>query len=207
MATLDRLKLTEKTLFIFTSDNGGVMDDGYADFGNLEHKCNGALRGYKGSLFEGGNRVPFIARWPGRIQPGSESGALIAHLDMPATFAALTGVKLPSGDCLDSFNVLPALLGQPTLKAARDNFIPHNGGTRGPFAVRQGSWKLIEAGRGGYGPASNGRGPAVTGAQLYDLSSDPGEQKNLFQENPGKVRELTALLEKIRQDGRSAPTR
>lgn len=207
MAELDRLKLTDKTLFIFTSDNGGVMDDGYADFGNLDHQCNGPLRGYKGSLFEGGNRVPFIARWPGHIKPGSESSALMAHLDVPATFAALTDVKVPSGDCLDSFNVLPELLGQPALKASRESFVPHNGGIRGPFAIRQANWKLVEAARGGYGPASTGRGPAAGEVQLYDLAGDLGEQKNLAQENPAKVKELTALLAKIKQDGRSTPPR
>ena len=111
LAALDRMQLADRTLVIVTSDNGGVMDDGYAD-GAVEdahgHLCNGALHGYKGSLWEGGNREPFIARWPGRIKPGTTSDALICQVDMLATFAALSGQPLPAAAGPDSFNVLPA---------------------------------------------------------------------------------------------------
>ena len=110
------LKLTDKTLVIFTSDNGGVMDDGYEDVGSFDYNPNAPLNGTKGTLYEGGHRVPFIARWPGKIQPATTSDTLMAHLDMAATFAALTGTPLEAA--ADSFNVLPALLGEPTHAAA-----------------------------------------------------------------------------------------
>jgi arylsulfatase A-like enzyme len=213
MAKLDALGLTDRTLFIFTSDNGGVMDDGYEDVGSFDYNPNAPLNGHKGNILEGGHRVPFIARWPGRIKAGTESAALIAHLDMPATFAALTGVKIPDGGCRDSINVLPVLLGE-TQKSPRETFVAHNGGINGPFGVRAGNWKFNTAGSG---PGANDprRGGALSsrndaqgnnvpprpndkGAQLFDLSTDLGETKNLAAEKPEKVKEMQELLAKIR---------
>ncbi len=149
LSALDRLKLTDNTLVIFTSDNGGVMDDGYEDVGKFDYHPNAPLRGTKGTLFEGGHRVPFIARWPGRIPPATTNNALIAHLDMTATFAALTGVTLSKDAAADSFNVLPALLGEKLDAPPRPQFVAHTGGTQGPFAIRQGDWKFIQPGGGG----------------------------------------------------------
>ena len=202
LSTLDRLKLADNTLVVFTSDNGGVMDDGYEDVGNFDHPCNGTLRGFKGSLWEGGHRVPFIARWPGHIQPGGECGELIAHLDMLATFASLTGQTLPADAAVDSMNVLPALLGQPHNKPVRDNFISHSGGTKGPFSVRQGSWVLVQGGGGkGYAVARN----AKAGPKLFNLATDLAQEKDLATENPEKVKELRALVEQLKAAGRSRP--
>ncbi|HYR59641.1 MAG TPA: sulfatase-like hydrolase/transferase, partial [Chthoniobacteraceae bacterium] len=202
LATLERLKLVDKTLVIFTSDNGGVVDDGYEDFGSLEHKCNGALRGFKGSLFEGGHRVPLISRWPGHIAEGSENGELITLLDMSATFAALTGVALPQDAVPDGFNVLPALLGEPHEKPARETFIAHNGGTKGPFGIRKGPWKLIT------GPGGSGRGPKPDNPaepQLFNLADDLAETKNVAAEHPEIVQELRELFAKQLDAGRSRP--
>jgi arylsulfatase A-like enzyme len=204
LATLDRLKLAEKTLVIFTSDNGGVNDDGYGDFGPETHKMNGALRGTKGTLFEGGHRVPFIARWPGKIKPDTESNALIALVDMPATFAAIAETKLPEDAAPDSINVMATLLGYPTFKAERDSFIAHNGGTQGPLAIRQGSWKYIQPGRGGYGkgaPDEDKKPPAA--GQLFNLGDDPAEQNNLAQKMPEKAKELDQLIQAARAAGRT----
>jgi arylsulfatase A-like enzyme len=203
LARLDELKLTDNTLFIFTSDNGGVMDDGYEDVGSFDYNPNAPLHGTKGTIFEGGHRVPFIARWPGHIKAGGESNAMIAHLDLPRTFAALTGVTIPPGGCGDSINVLPALLGQSN--SARETFVAHNGGTTGPFGLRAGNWKLLTGGAGGYG-AKKGKGGAANnakavqqgGIQLYDLSTDLGETNNLADKMPDKVREMQSLLAKIR---------
>ncbi len=208
LAKLDELKLTEKTLIIFTSDNGGVMDDGYEDIGRTDYDPNTPLRGRKGTLFEGGHRVPFLARWPGQIRAGSTSAALLAHLDMAATFAAIAGVKIPEGQCADSVNVLPALLGKsPT---GRTDFVAHNGGTKGPFALRAGSWKYILAGGGpGYGAREKPRNPNPnptknpTQPQLFNLADDLAEERNLAAEQPEKLKEMQALLARIR--GEAAP--
>lgn len=201
MAALEKLKLTDKTLLIFSSDNGGVNDDGYEDFGPPEHKMNGALRGKKSTLFEGGHRVPFIARWPEKIKAGGHCDELISLMDMTASFAALTGVKLGTADAPDSFNVLPALLGESRQKPLRASAVYHNGGTNGPFAIRSGDWKLIPS------RAANAKnsGPETTGAQLFNLAEDPSESKNLAARNPNKVKELESLLTKIRQGERTRP--
>jgi arylsulfatase A-like enzyme len=194
MTTLDRLKLADDTLIIVTSDNGGVMDDGYEDVGSLEHKCNGPLKGKKGNLYEGGHRVPFVARWPGHIRAGSECDELMAHLDMAATFSALVDRPLPNDAAPDSFNVLPALLGQPHDTPGRETAVFMGGGTTGPLTIRQGSWKYIQPG---------GRGGAAV--QLFNLADDLGEEKNLAAQYPDKVKELAALLEQIRKATNSRP--
>ncbi len=200
MEALERLKLTDNTLVLFTSDNGPVLDDGYAD-GAVEdlngHTPAGPLKGTKYSLYEAGTRVPFIARWPARIKPG-ESDALVCQIDFLASFAALTGQKLSEGAGSDSENTLPALLGES--KEGRANLVEH----AGALAIRQDKWKYIPAaGRAGKGPKAKaagkvnrqGSGPVD---QLYDLSTDLGETKNIAQEHPEIVKELSELLTKIK---------
>jgi arylsulfatase A-like enzyme len=198
MAALDRLKLAQDTLVIFGSDNGPVVDDGYAD-GAVEdlkdHKPGGPLRGTKYSLYEGGTRTPFIARWPGRIKPGV-SDALVCQVDFMASFAALAGRNLPAEAAPDSFNVLPALLGES--KTGREHLVEHAGGT----ALRKGWWKLIPAAGPGMGGAARGQ---TANPQLYNLAEDLGETKNLAGEHPERVKEMTALLQQVREQGRSRP--
>jgi arylsulfatase A-like enzyme len=219
IAALEKSGRLDNTLVIFTSDNGGVMDDGYADFAPGDYKMNGSLRGTKGTLFEGGHRVPFIVRWPGKVPAGTESAALIAQLDLPASLAALTGVSLPADSCPDSINVLPALLGQS--EKGRGQFIAHNGGTKGPLMIREGSWKFIQPGAGaGYGaPAKPANAaskadaaakaetpkplPAAPKGMLFNLATDPEEKDNLVNSQPEKLKELQAHLQKARQDGKT----
>ena len=198
--TLDRLKLSGKTLVILTSDNGPVVDDGYQDdavklLGN--HKPAGPLRGGKYSIFDGGTRVPFIVRWPGRVKPGV-SDALLGQHDFPATFAALTGQPLAESDAPDSFNLLPALLGDS--KTGRDHLIEH----AGVLGLRQGPWKLIQPGNG---PRRNANTNTETGQspkpQLYHLGDDLGEATDVSAQHPEKVAELTDLLKKARDAGRT----
>lgn len=202
LAALERLKLEENTLVIVTSDNGGVMDDGYKD-GAVEdangHLCNGKLRGYKGSLWEGGNRVPFIARWPGRIRAGTESGELIGLVDMLATFGAAAGQSLPDDAGPDSFNVLPALLGG---KTPRDHLVVQSNGISRQ-ALRCGQWKLIPGKPGKDNKKNTGFYSTAAEIQLYDLSSDQGEQNNLAEKHPELVKKFTDMLNRIKADGRS----
>lgn len=200
--TLDRLKLSENTIVILSSDNGPVVDDGYQDDAVEKlsnHTPSGTLRGGKYSKFEAGTRVPFLVRWSGRIKPGV-SDAVVCQVDFTASFAALTGQALATEDAPDSFNVLPALLGEsPT---GRDHLVEHGNG----LALRSGSWKYIESARGA---KKNDTTNSETGndpqPQLYDLSKDLGETTNLATKHPDKLQELQAQLEAIRVAGRSRP--
>ena len=139
--TLDRLKLTDNTLVIFTSDNGPVVDDGYKDDAVARlgsHTPSGPFRGGKYSHFEGGTRVPFIVRWPGRVKPGT-SDALISQVDFLRSFAAFVKKPLAAGDAPDSVDTMGALLG--TTKVGRAELVEQAGGQ----ALRVGQWKYIEA--------------------------------------------------------------
>jgi arylsulfatase A-like enzyme len=195
-SALDRLRLTEKTLVIVSSDNGGIMDDGYESFDVRDahgHLCNGPLRGFKGSLWEGGNREPFIARWPGKIRPGSQSDELLCLVDMLATLAAITEQTLPNDAGPDSFNMLPALLGQTRGKPLRNHLVMQ-GTTGRNLAIRSGPWKLIPAAQAGQG-----------GPQLYNLKDDLGEEHNLAANHPRVVKQLSDLLAKVHERQRSRP--
>ncbi len=206
MTALDRLKLADNTLLIVTSDNGGVIDTNGPDevnAGTVEtnngHLQNGVLRGTKGSPYEGGTRVPFIARWPGHVQTGT-SDALICHVDMLATVAALTGQKLPAEAGPDSFNILPALLGEKCDQPCRDHLVEHGGA----LALRKGQWKLIPASAGG-GKNKKGKTRKPTVAELYNLADDIAETKNVAGQHPETVKEMSALLQEVREKGRSRP--
>ena len=204
LSALDRLKLTDNTLIIFTSDNGGVMDDGYEDVGKTDYHPNAPLRGTKGTLFEGGHRVPFIARWPGHIKPATTNNTLIAHLDIAATFAALTGVSLPKDAAADSFNVLPTLLGEKSDSPPRPHFVAHTGGTQGPFAIRSGDWKFIQPGGAGrQAEQSKKDTKSATLGQLFNLKTDIAEQTNVAADHPEKIAELQAIFQQLR-DRRSS---
>ena len=197
---LDRLKLSENTLVILSSDNGPVVDDGYHDDAVKrlgDHAPAGPLRGGKYSKFEAGTRVPFVVRWPGRVKPGV-SDAVVCHVDFPATFAALAGQALDTARAPDSLNVLPALLGEST--QGRDHVVLQGNG----LALRQGRWKYIEPGKG---PRVNANTNTELGndpqPQLYDLDTDLGERNNVAAQHPERVKEMRALLEKVRDGGRT----
>jgi arylsulfatase A-like enzyme len=201
--TLRRLRLDDNTLVIVSSDNGPVVDDGYRDEAVEKlngHRPAGPLRGGKYSAFEGGTRVPFVVRWTGTVRPGT-SDALFSQVDLPATFAALAGVELATPDAPDSYNMLPALLGKSA--TGRDHLIEH----AGTIALVRGDWKYIQPGKGQKVNVNTntelGNDPAP---QLYNLKADPSEARNVATEYPDRVRELSALLEKVRKDGRSRPS-
>jgi arylsulfatase A-like enzyme len=199
LGALDRLALSRDTLVLFTSDNGPVLDDGYQDeavskLGN--HKPAGPLRGGKYSNFEGGTRVPFIVRWPGRVRPGA-SGALVSQVDFVASFAALLGQPPAPNDAPDSEDVMAALLGASPV--GRTTLVEQASG----LSLRQGTWKYIEPSDR---PAMNrntntelGNAPAP---QLYDLARDLGETRNLATAHPRRVDAMRELLRQIRARGR-----
>lgn len=201
LAALEKNGIAENTLVIFSSDNGPVVDDGYRDGAREklgDHTPAGPLRGGKYSIFEGGTRVPFVVRWPGRVKPGV-SDALICQVDFPATFAALTGQAFDAKTAPDSQNILPALLGDsPT---GRTQLVEHSGG----LAIRQGTWKYIpkRPGQKLIVPTNTetGNDPNV---QLYDLSSDLGEKTNIAAEHAEKVEALAAALAAERAKGADA---
>jgi arylsulfatase A-like enzyme len=187
VAALEKHKLTENTLIVFTSDNGGVMDDGYVDGTATDasgHKCNGALRGFKGGLYEGGHRVPFVAKWPGRVPAGATSDALICHVDLLNTVAALTGKPLPKDAGPDSFDISAALLRG---KAGRESLV-HQSGNPNALAIRKGDWKYIP----------NDAAKKKVAPELYNLKDDPTETKNRAATEPERAKELAELLKSIR---------
>ncbi len=190
LATLDRLKLADNTLIMFSSDNGPVLDDGYVDdavekLGN--HKPAGPYRGGKYSIYEGGTRVPLVARWPARIKP-SVSKALISQLDFLSSFATLTGQKAPVDAALDSLDTLPTLLGES--QQGRETLIEHAGG----LAIRKGNWKYVAGAAAGKKGAKANTGKAPSGPALFDLSNDIDESKNVIGEQAAIAAELSAAL-------------
>lgn len=205
--TLDSLKLTENTLVVFSSDNGGVKAYRRIDHAEIQgHRINGKLRGQKTEVYEGGTRIPFIVRWPASIRPGQESQALIANTDLLSTFAELTGHKLSKDEGEDSFSFLSRLLGKPADQPLRQSVVTD--AMMGTFAIQEGAWKLIMGqGGGGYYPEDEPKlyPPSLNEppGQLYNLNDDLGETKNLYTENPEIVKRLTKLLESIRTKGHS----
>lgn len=195
LKTLDRLNLADQTLVVFSSDNGG---DFFEQFG---HKSNGELRGEKTTVWEGGHRVPFLARWPGKIKAGARSDQMIALTDTLATCAAIVGGSLPPNAGPDSFNILPALLGQAGDKPVRDSLVMDSWG--GLMAIRQGPWKLILGKGSGGRPEKRPSKDDDAPGQLYNLADDLREQKNLYNQHPEIVQRLTTLFETIKNEGRS----
>ncbi len=207
LETLDRLQLAEKTLVVFCSDNGPVLDDGYKDQAIEqigEHKAAGRYRGGKYNVFEGGTRTPFITRWTGRI-PAGESDEVVCTVDLAASLAAMTDVDLPEDACLDSFNVLAALLGEKDAKG-RDHLIQQDNGRGGNYGLRVGEWKLLrhDSKRTSNTELRLERRP-IEQFQLFNLEVDPGERNNVISEHPEIAERMKSQLAKSIQAGRSRP--
>lgn len=217
---LDEENLSENTLIIFTSDNGGMLNRGGQEAWEAGHQLNGDFLGFKFGAWEGGHRVPFIVRWPGHVPEGTESDELISNVDLLATMATLVNVDLEKEEGPDSYNVLPAFTGTPD-QPVRDHLLisPNQ---RSHLSLRKGKWMYIPArGEGGFGGTEIGDHdfggaaahkltqqvnsdirdgrirPGAPEVQLYDLESDPAQTKNIAEENSQKVEELQSLLQKI----------
>ncbi len=207
LSALERNGLAKNTLVIFTSDNGsphrvgtdmngraGAIKDRYG------HDPSRPWRGMKSDIWEGGHRVPFLARWPDHIPVGQTSDEPIILTDLMRSIATIVGYSLPDDAAEDSFDVSPALLGKEQSKPIRDHLIHHSG--RGLFAIRQGDWKLI-FGRGSGGFTRYKPPKDAPAGQLYNLADDPGEHKNLYSDRPEIVKRLTELLKKYKKQGRT----
>ena len=223
MKQLDESGVADNTLVIFTSDNGGMLNRGGQAAWKKGHRLNGDLLGFKFDAWEGGHRVPFIVRWPGRVEPGSVSSSLISNVDFLATMAAITGRKLKANEGPDSFNLVPAFTSAVDTRV-RDHLLIS------PFwkthlSLRQDDWVYIPVpGNGGFrqtkvgdhglgGPAAhlftgqthsdikNGKLTATAPkAQLYNLAEDPFQKVNVIREHPERAnlmkKELARVLAK-----------
>jgi arylsulfatase A-like enzyme len=183
LAALEASGAAKDTLVLFTSDNGFAAYVGAKDLEKQGHFPSGPLRDYKTSVYEGGHRVAFVARWPGQVVAGSTCNQLVHQADIIATVGDILQAKLPVNAAEDSFSFLPLLKGSST--PTRQNAI--SCAAAGTPGLRLGSWKYIP----------------TQPAQLYDLSSDLGETKNLAAEQPERAAEMKILLEKLIRDGRS----
>ena len=209
---VESLGIDENTLIIFNSDNGA--ETVHVDWMRQDHQhdASGGWRGMKRDGWEGGHRVPFIARWPGRIPKALVSDQMTNTTDIFATLASVVGYKLPDDVATDSYDMLPAMLGtQPIKKSIRSYMLTQS--FRGEFQIRQGKWKYLNhMGSGGnnydreilkkYSLPETA--PNATG-QLFNLEKDPGETTNLYFIEQEKRKELQNLLQILKSSGRSAP--
>ncbi len=219
LKTLDKEGLTENTLVILTSDNGGMLNIGGQQAWRMGHHMNGKLLGFKFDAWEGGHRVPFIARWPGKIPAGTESNQLFANVDLMATMAELVDRPLKEDEGPDSYSMMPALTGTPG-QPIRD-FLVISPAQKKNLSIRQGKWMYI-SGQGGGGFSADEVGDHTFGgaptfpftgqqnsdiangkikdnappAQLYDLEADPYQHRNVYDKYPEVVKEMKSLLKK-----------
>lgn len=191
VAKLDELGLTENTIVIFSSDNGSHLEGG-AD--PAFFNSSGGLRGHKRDLYEGGIRIPFIVKWPGKVKGGTESDFIGAFWDVMPTFAELAGAEVPN--YTDGISFLPTLLGRDD-QQARHRFLywefHPNGGRQ---AVRMGKWKAVRL---------QAKDREKTTLELYDLENDPAERKNLKENHPGIAQQMAVLMEQAHQESEVFP--
>lgn len=199
---LHKTKQEDNTLIIFTSDNGCSKAAGISELDKKGHKVSAHLRGSKADLWDGGHRIPFIVKWPGKVKEGSQSDQLICLTDLYATIADILSVDSPKNSCEDSVSFLPALFGKKII-SSRQGIIHHS--ISGHFAYRMGKWKLLlaKASGGWSSPKENQVKSDAPPAQLYDMSKDTEEQINLFWEKSSIVEELFSHLKEDVERGRS----
>ena len=196
---VDEAGIADDTIVIFTADNGHSHYTGWEKLVEAGHLPSGPYRGHKCDIWEGGHRVPFVVRWPGRVAPGSSSERLLCLNDILATCADLVGAELPDDAAEDSFSFLPAVLGASE-RPFRPNLVSHS--LDGEFAYREGPWKIVFK-----MPVSNrqqSRGRAAT-VELYNLAEDIAEKNDLAEKHPEIVKRLTAKLATVVDSGRSRP--
>jgi len=189
--TLDELQLADHTIIIFISDNGGNM---YNRVGGVPPTSNAPLRGGKGTIYEGGTRVPCAVVWPGKIAAASRSEALFVSTDLYPTILAMLGLPAPTGVTFDGVNEWPVLQGKAAVRDAVYSYYPHYTPATGNFpavSVRQGDWKLIRF----FCDQTN----QTDRLELYNLKQDLGETRNLAEVEPETTRQLNGLLDQFLQ--------
>lgn len=201
---LQNAGLDENTLVFFTSDNGCSPEANFPELEKFGHDPSGGYRGHKADIYEGGHRVPLLARWPKMIKGGQQSDAIVCLTDFYSTVAEITGQKNQDQAGEDSYSLVPLFNGK--LSNGRSTLISHS--IDGSFAIRKGNWKLcLSAGSAGWSqpkePKAKQKG--LPPMQLYNLSQDKGEKNNLFLKKPNQVKELLELLEKQVSQGRCTP--
>lgn len=205
LKSLEEHQISENTLIIFTSDNGCSPEANFTELARHGHNPSYHFRGHKADIFEGGHRVPFLARWPGKIKAATESHQVICLTDLHATVAEITGTEADPTAGVDSYSLLPILLGNSE-RILREATVHHS--VNGSFAIRKGPWKLILCpGSGGWSdPRPDSPGiESLPPFQLYNLEKDPGETENLVEQYPEVVEELSMLMKAYIENGRSTP--
>jgi arylsulfatase A len=202
---LDAQGLAENTIVFLASDNGCSPSANFPELAAQGHNPSAQFRGHKADIFDGGHRVPFLVRWPGKIKAGTKSDQVVCLVDFLATCAEIVGEKLPDNDGEDSVSLLPVLLGRAD-RPLHEAVVHHS--INGSFSIRQANWKLeLCSGSGGWSAPRPNTPEArkLPPVQLYDLSRDEAEKTNVQAEHPEVVERLTRLLEKYVADGRSTP--
>ncbi len=215
LKTLEELGVAENTLVMFSSDNGPETTTTYHMRKDHGHDPARPWRGMKRDQWEGGHRIPFIVRWPGRIEAGRITDQMTSLTDVMATIAAIVGADLPENAAEDSYNMLSVLLGEQGEEPVREYLIQQSNSVRN-LSIRRDPWKYLDhKGSGGNRYERSEKlkeyilpdtAPDAPG-QLYNLSSDPGERVNLYYEKPEIVAELKQRLEEFKANGRSVPSR
>ena len=203
---LDQLEISENTMVIFTSDNGCSPQAKFEVLGEKGHDPSGVFRGHKADIFEGGHRVPFIVKWPKKIQGGSVSHKTICTTDLLASCAEILGKRLSDKEGEDSFSILPAFTKETENEYQRTFTIHHS--INGSFAIRKGSFKFIFCpGSGGwsYPRPSKKETQGLPKFQLYNLDKDPEEKNNLYGRYAKIESELIALFSAAIKNGRTTP--
>ncbi|MDG1895134.1 MAG: arylsulfatase [Fuerstiella sp.] len=209
LKAIDDNEISENTLVIFTTDNGCSPAAKIPELEAAGHDQNYIYRGHKADIFEGGHRVPFVARWPGKVKAGSRTDQLVGQLDLLATAAQIVGAKVAEDGGEDSVSFLPVLLGESSTAARRGlrtSIVSQSIG--GQFAIRDGDWKLcLCPGSGGWSEPRPGRldMSKMPPIQLFNLADDPGETNNLQAEQADQVAKMKGMLSKVIGNGRSTP--
>ena len=196
---IDKAGIADKTIIIFTADNGHSHYTGWEDLINAGHRPSGEYRGHKSDVWEGGHRVPLMVRWPGRVTAGASSNQILSLNDIFATCADLLGKSLPADSAEDSLSFLSLILvkNETPLRA---HVVNHS--TGGEFAYQEGPWKIVF--RNAETTLDKARGKPTT-VELYNLENDIAETTDIATEHPEVVQQLTAKLKSVVARGTSRP--